>query len=187
VLQTLDAGFVTASRPPSSPVGQRKLGIITMLRHQCTIAWLLTVIAGLAPAAEPAGQDIVFKAACDGTEQRYVLVLPKDFQPAQTHDVLVALHGHGSDRWQFVRDPRDECRAARDVAAKHGLLFVSPDYRARTSWMGPKAEADVVQIIGELKRQYGSPRVRLRRLDGRHRSAGLRCAASGVGRGRGGP
>src|SRR5262245_10263335 len=93
--------------------------------------------------------DIAFTAAYDGTEPRSVLMLPMDFKREQLHDVLIALHGHGSDRWQFVHDPRDECRAARDVAAAHGMIYVSPDYRARTSWMGPKAEADVVQIIGE--------------------------------------
>ena len=34
------------------------------------------------------------------------------------------------------------------------MIFVSPDYRAPASWMGPKAEADVVQIIAELKQQH---------------------------------
>ena len=34
------------------------------------------------------------------------------------------------------------------------MILVSPDYRAKTSWMGPKAEADVVQIIDELKARY---------------------------------
>lgn len=95
--------------------------------------------------------DVAFIAACDGTEQRYVLVLPEGYDAAATHDVLIALHGHGSDRWQFVNDPRDECRAARDAATAHGMIYVSPDYRAFTSWMGPKAEADLVQIIGDLK------------------------------------
>jgi dipeptidyl aminopeptidase/acylaminoacyl peptidase len=103
--------------------------------------------------------DVAFTAACDGTEQRYVTVLPASFNPAETHDLLIALHGHGSDRWQFVRDPRDECRAARDVAAEHGMIYVSPDYRAKTSWMGPKAEADVLQIIGELKKKCRVERV----------------------------
>jgi dipeptidyl aminopeptidase/acylaminoacyl peptidase len=103
--------------------------------------------------------DVVFTAACDGTEQRYVLVQPAGFKPAQPHDVLIALHGHGSDRWQFVRDPRAECRAARDTAAEHGMIYVSPDYRAKTSWMGPKAEADLVQIIGELKKKYRVSRI----------------------------
>ncbi|MBI3852859.1 MAG: prolyl oligopeptidase family serine peptidase [Verrucomicrobia bacterium] len=103
--------------------------------------------------------DVAFTAACDGTEQRYVLMLPASFKSMQPHDLLVALHGHGSDRWQFVRDTRDECRAARDVAAAHGMIYVSPDYRAKTSWMGPKAEADLVQIIGELKKAYRVSRV----------------------------
>jgi predicted esterase len=103
--------------------------------------------------------DVAFTAVCDGTEQRYVLLLPAGFEPVQPHDVLIGLHGHGSDRWQFVRGPRDECRAPRDVAAAHGMIFVSPDYRAKTSWMGPKAEADLAQIIGELKKKWRVSRV----------------------------
>jgi pimeloyl-ACP methyl ester carboxylesterase len=39
------------------------------------------------------------------------------------------------------------------------MIFVAPDYRAATSWMGPKAEADVVQIIGEMKRAHKVRRV----------------------------
>lgn len=103
--------------------------------------------------------DVAFTATCDGTEQRYALMLPAGFDKKQSHDVLIALHGHGSDRWQFARDLRDECLAARDVAAAHGMIFISPDYRAKTSWMGPKAEADLVQIIGELKKTNRVERV----------------------------
>ena len=103
--------------------------------------------------------DVVFKATSDGSEQRYVIVLPAKFQSDQRHDVLIALHGHGSDRWQFIKDARDECKAARDAAAKHRLIYVSPDYRARTSWMGPAAETDLVQIIAELKQQHRVGRV----------------------------
>ena len=108
---------------------------------------------------DPRVTDVVFVAACDGTQQRYVLMLPAEFRADAAHDLLIALHGHGSDRWQFVRDGRDECRAARDTAAEHGMIYVSPDYRAKTSWMGPKAEADVVQIITELKQRYRVSRV----------------------------
>ncbi len=103
-------------------------------------------------AAEPL--DVAFQAKIDGSEQRYVLLLPDDFDPEQTYSVLIALHGHGADRWQFIKDQRDECRAARDAAARHTLIYVSPDYRAKTSWMGPQAEADLVQIIAELKAKY---------------------------------
>ena len=34
------------------------------------------------------------------------------------------------------------------------MLFVSPDYRAKTSWMGPWAEADLLQIMGVLKSRF---------------------------------
>ncbi len=117
---------------------------------------LITVVLAVLPvaAAEPTVEDVVFRAEIDSHEERYVRILPVDFDPQQPHDLLLALHGHGSDRWQFVKQNRDECRAARDTAAKHQMIFISPDYRAATSWMGPKAEADVVQIIHETKRRY---------------------------------
>jgi pimeloyl-ACP methyl ester carboxylesterase len=108
-------------------------------------------------AANP--QDIVFRAQIDQTEQRYVERFPTGFELQKRHDVLIALHGHGSDRWQFIRDVRDECRALRDVADRHRLIFISPDYRAKTSWMGPKAEADVLQIIAEVKKRHRVNRV----------------------------
>ncbi|MCA1808675.1 MAG: alpha/beta fold hydrolase [Lentisphaerae bacterium] len=104
-------------------------------------------------------QDVVFTADCDGTQQKYVLLHPVEFKADAPHDVLIALHGHGSDRWQFVKDGRDECRAARDFATEHKMLYVSPDYRASTSWMGSKAESDVAQIINDIKRTHRVSRV----------------------------
>ncbi len=99
-------------------------------------------------------EDIAFKARMDGTEQRYVILLPKNFDASLPVDLLIALHGHGSDRWQFVRDNRAECKGARDVAAERGMVFVSPDYRAKTSWMGPAAEADMLQILESLRNRF---------------------------------
>lgn len=123
-----------------------------------TLFWLLCASCAFCDA--PAGiTDMAFTAQCDGTEQKYVVLFPPAFTPDTPHDVLIALHGHGSDRWQFIKQARDECRAARDVATEHDMLYVSPDYRASTSWMGPKAEADVVQLIAELKRTYRVSRV----------------------------
>ncbi len=115
---------------------------------------LLLALASMEGQAQPVVRDDEFIASCDGTTQRLVTVLPAGFSDDRPHDALIALHGHGSDRWQFVRDARDECRAARDVAGEHGMIYVSPDYRAPASWMGPRAEADVVQIIGDLRRRY---------------------------------
>lgn len=124
--------------------------------HLLTTITLLS-IASLAVCSEPT--DIAFKAEIDGSEQRYVELLPPDFDASFAHDVVIALHGHGSDRWQFIKDMRGECKGVRDAAAKYGLIFVSPDYRAKISWMGPKAEADVVQIISEVKKRHHVNRV----------------------------
>lgn len=118
---------------------------------------LLLVLLVARAWCEPALEDLSFSAACDGTEQRYVVIQPEGTDAPV--DALLAFHGHGSDRWQFAKDSRDECRAARDVAARHRMLFVSPDYRAKTSWMGPKAEADTVQLIDELKRRFRVRRI----------------------------
>ncbi|MBI5395410.1 MAG: alpha/beta fold hydrolase [Chloroflexi bacterium] len=104
--------------------------------------------------AEPRTEDVTFRANCDGTEQKYVVVFPDGFSADKPHAALIVLHGHGSDRWQFVKSDRDECRAVRDVAFANGMLLVSPDYRAKTSWMGPKAEADMAQIITEVKQRH---------------------------------
>ena len=105
-----------------------------------------------APWQDPV--DVAFTARCDGSAERYVVMLPAELDTTKPVDLLVALHGHGSDRWQFIHNQRDECRALRDAAARYGMIYVSPDYRAATSWMGPKAEADVLQVLDELQARY---------------------------------
>lgn len=115
------------------------------------------VLAGAADGV--VSQEVSFQAQCDGTVQKYILLSPRALTTTVPRDILIALHGHGSDRWQFVKDGRDECRAARDFAAEHDMLYVSPDYRASTSWMGPKAESDVTQIITDLKQTHPVSRV----------------------------
>lgn len=117
-------------------------------------AWINTASAAEAPRRFSAFRDIEFTANCDHTKQRYVMLLPENFIKTKPNSILIALHGHGSDRWQFVKSTRGECKAARDIAAKYHLIYISPDYRAKTSWMGPKAELDLVQIIHDLKSKY---------------------------------
>ena len=114
------------------------------------------LIASVAFAASGLGPptDIEFTATVDGSAERYVEMLPLGFDATQQHHVIMALHGHGSDRWQFVKQSRGTGNQARKIAAKHDLIFIAPDYRAKTSWMGPKAEADVIQIITELRAKY---------------------------------
>ncbi|QDU79521.1 acyl-CoA esterase [Polystyrenella longa] len=120
--------------------------------------WLTFVSLTCCPFAAAQEQlkplDISFTAKHDGSEQQYILLFPPEFDKAASHSLMIALHGHGSDRWQFIQSPRGECAAARDVAAKYGMIFLAPDYRAKTSWMGPTAEADVLQILEEVKAEY---------------------------------
>ena len=111
----------------------------------------LGFVAGIAFCAV-AFEECSFTASFDGTAQKYLLAAPKDV--SGPIDVLVNLHGHGSDRTQ-IREERGECRAARDVAAERGMALVSPDYRAKTSWMGPAAEADILQLLEILSARFG--------------------------------
>lgn len=120
-------------------------GVITLL------VMTNTTICHAAKLGE--ARDAAFTATLDGTTQRYMERLPENLGAGQEHHVLIALHGHGSDRRQGVSD-RAEFQAAQDAAAKYEMIYISPDYRASTSWMGPKAEADLVQIIGELRQRY---------------------------------
>lgn len=120
--------------------------------------WILSSLIGIASssASVRAGDlsepvDLSFRAQIDGTTQKYVQMLPKDYDAVQQYDVLIAFHGHGKDRWQYAKGDFDEANGVRDVAARHHMILISPDYRAATSWMGPKAEADLVQLIAAVR------------------------------------
>lgn len=107
-----------------------------------------------------APEDITFEALFDRSPQKYVQLTPtKGVSPTKPVDVLLTFHGAGSDRWQYINVDRGECRGAREFAATHGMILVSPDYRASTSWMGPAAEEDVLQIIGLLRKKYKVGRI----------------------------
>jgi lysophospholipase L1-like esterase/predicted esterase len=124
------------------------------------VAILTSVSVVALPIQKAVGQesseplDVAFKSKLDGTEQRYVVILPTGFRNDTAHDLVIALHGHGSDRWQFVKDGRGECKGSRDATAEQKMIFVSPDYRAKTSWMGPAAEADMLQMLDDLHGRY---------------------------------
>ena len=71
--------------------------------------------------------DIIFKSKVDLSEQRYIQILPVDFTSERRYDLIIALPGHGSDRWQFANDPRDECNAFRSFAVNHKMIALSPE------------------------------------------------------------
>jgi dipeptidyl aminopeptidase/acylaminoacyl peptidase len=127
-----------------------------MKRLMCALIVCLAVVsvAHAEPDERLTLEDVAFTAECDGSTQHYVLMLPKGFDPGKPHHLLIALHGHGSDRWQFSSGGAGTGKAARDAACERDMILVLPDYRAKTSWMGPKAEADVCQIIKEVKTRF---------------------------------
>ncbi|MBR2003397.1 MAG: alpha/beta fold hydrolase, partial [Thermoguttaceae bacterium] len=97
--------------------------------------------------------------AFDGTTQRYFERLPENLNPNRPTTLLIALHGHGSDGAQIFAGKYAEFNALLDVAAERGAIVVSPDYRDRTSWMGPAAEKDVAQIVAEQRDKRNVARV----------------------------
>lgn len=142
---------------------ERQFHPLQFLSIVCVV-WLNQLVPVDAQATDPDTDfasvvDCTFISEHDGTQQKYVVMSPHGLRPDDPVSILIALHGHGADRWQFVRQSRDECRATRDVAAEHGMVLVSPDYRAKTSWMGPAAEVDLLQIIGILRKQFSVKRL----------------------------
>ena len=103
--------------------------------------------------------DRSFTSKVDGSDQKYVMLRPRRLPSGKPCDILIALHGHGSDRWQFIRADRPECAEMRRCAVAAGVLFVSPDYRGKTSWMSPAAEQDLLQLIQILKTEFHARRV----------------------------
>jgi predicted esterase len=131
---------------------------MNMWKHFCGII-VLVALPYICRGALSQPSDIMFKAAVDGTEQYYMEMLPRDFEQNKEYDLIIGLHGHGSDRKQFAIDGRPECASFREFASKYNMIAITPDYRAKTSWMGPKAEADLIQIINDLKKKYKIKRV----------------------------
>ncbi len=99
-------------------------------------------------------QEVSFQAKCDGTEQKYAILLPENFNPETRHNLLIMFHGMYGDRWQLyeLRD-HGPSRAIYEIAAENDLIVVTPDYRI-DQWMGPRGEADTLQILVDLQRQY---------------------------------
>ena len=139
-----------------------------------TRVWIAAVLCASlqmvasAYAADPRIEDVAFVAKCDKTEQRYVLIYPEGFKGNQPHHLLVALHGHGSDRWQFARAAIDEAKAARDVAAARRMLFrfarLSQEHLVDGAESGGRPGANHRRVQGPLSDRQGD---RLRRIDGR--------------------
>ena len=52
-------------------------------------------------------EDRTFVAGLYATQQKYVMMTPHGWMIDQPVSLLIAFHGHGSDRLQFVKHDRD--------------------------------------------------------------------------------
>ncbi len=99
-------------------------------------------------------QEVSFVAKCDGTEQKYAMLLPEAFRPDRQYDLFMMFHGMYGDRWQLYElREHGANQVILEVAQENDLIVVTPDYRI-DQWMGPKGEADSLQIMVDVKRQY---------------------------------
>ena len=139
ILTSLRGQFklMAASRLETHGPTNRTRGFAMPQRSACgRVRWIslrrivTAIVAWVAPvlfcfgADRTATLDVSFIARIDGTTQRDVALPPPRFDISQRHPILLVLHGHGSDRWQYIKNPRGECRAAGcGVGAPDGPHF----------------------------------------------------------------
>jgi pimeloyl-ACP methyl ester carboxylesterase len=94
-----------------------------------------------------------FWSLYDGTRQPYVL----ECGGSQPGGVVIALHGHGSDRHQFLNDTLygGSLGALKQALRKRNIALATLDYRGKTSWLSPAAESDIGQLFALLVGQLG--------------------------------
>ncbi len=97
-----------------------------------------------------------FVSEFDGLQDRYIIEHPAE-QP--TGPLVFYLHGGMSHAEQGFCDEYDWCfrKLRNEVMARNGV-YVSPEYRGN-SWMSAAAEADVVQLVRDIKEDFGLDRV----------------------------
>ena len=128
-----------------------------MIRVPAILAGLSCLLIGTGANAQEfqSPEDVSFLSQLDGTEQRYVILLPEGFdaeRPARRDDcpawARIAIGG------SLLRTNGQNVREPATWRCSENMIFVSPDYRAKTSWMGPAAEADLLQILDELNSRF---------------------------------
>ncbi len=106
-------------------------------------------------------KDLSFRTS-SGTTLKYLLFIPKDYNPSQKYPLVVSLHGAGSD-YKYQVDNNDQAHPwiDDDVQAAVPHFFMAPGCPGG-SWGGMmgggsslSAEAKaVIEAIEDLKKQY---------------------------------
>ncbi|MEN6547829.1 MAG: prolyl oligopeptidase family serine peptidase [Armatimonadia bacterium] len=118
-----------------------------------TLILLLLLLTLTLAAAEPLPppQRHTFNCTADGSKWPYLVQQP----PGTPVAILVNLHGHYADETQMMTEGiyGDAFGKLRRECLQRNWVYVCAWYGGN-SWMGPMAEAGMVDLIGVLKQQY---------------------------------
>lgn len=115
-----------------------------------------------AQLADPACSEIqegAFVSKYDGKRQTYLL---KDFRSGPEHLPLLVIYLHGAashqDQGLTAGIYQNAFGRLTEELSRRSAVYVCPEYRGG-SWMGPAAEADMVQLLAALRGQYRPDKV----------------------------
>lgn len=98
----------------------------------------------------PPPERLTFNCSADGSRWPYLLQPVSDPQA-----ILLNLHGHYADEWQGMTETiyGDAFGQLRRECLRRQWLYLTPWYGGNT-WMGPLAEAGMVDLIGVLRETW---------------------------------
>jgi pimeloyl-ACP methyl ester carboxylesterase len=101
--------------------------------------------------ALPTPERFTFNCSADGSRWPYLLQQPEGKPQA----ILINLHGHYSDEWQGMTEEiyGDAFGRLRRECLNRSCVYVCPWYGGN-SWMGPVAEAGMVDLIAALRQRW---------------------------------
>lgn len=99
----------------------------------------------------PAAQRCTYNCTADGSRWPYLVQLPA----AEPQAIVVSLHGHYGDEYQMMTEEiyEDSFGNLRRECLRRNWVAVTAWYGGN-SWMGPLAEAGVVDLIAVLREQW---------------------------------
>lgn len=99
----------------------------------------------------PLPERLTFNCTADGSRWPYLVQIPQGEPTA----LLLNLHGHYSDEWQGMTEEiyGDAFGRVRRECLARQWVYVCPWYGGN-SWMGPLAEAGMVDLIAALRERW---------------------------------
>jgi predicted esterase len=93
-----------------------------------------------------------YRSTVDDTLQPYRFYIPSNYDVTRKWPLVIALHGMGGDEHSFFT--AYDNGAIRGLAEERGYIIACPKGRQPTSMYMGAAERDVIDVIGEMKRQF---------------------------------